>query len=105
MINVSVLYPSKEGSKFDLDYYCNTHIPMVEQKLGTALKGVTVESGLSGGLPESSPPYVAIGHLLFDSLEAFIEAFSPHAEVLEGDIPNYTNIKPIIQISEVIISR
>jgi uncharacterized protein (TIGR02118 family) len=105
MIQVSILYANQEGCTFDVDYYCNTHIPMVEQKLAPALKGVTIESGLSGGLPQSPPPYVAIGHLLFDSLAAFIEAFSPHAEVLEGDIPNYTNIKPVIQISEVIISR
>jgi uncharacterized protein (TIGR02118 family) len=105
MITVSILYPNLEGSTFDLDYYCNKHIPMTEQKLAPALKGVRIESGLNGGLRESSPPYLAIGHLLFDTLEAFIEAFTPHAQVLQGDIPNYTNIKPVIQISEVIVSR
>ena len=28
MIKVSVLYPNTEGSKFDLDYYVNSHMPM-----------------------------------------------------------------------------
>jgi len=38
MIKVSVMYPSGEGSKFDMAYYCNKHIPMVRQKFGAALK-------------------------------------------------------------------
>jgi uncharacterized protein (TIGR02118 family) len=105
MIKVSILYPNREDARFDLDYYCNTHIPMTEQKLEGALRGVTIEQGLSGGRPASSPPYVAAGHLLFDSLEAFYEAFRPHADVLMADIPNYTNIEPVVQISEIKVSR
>jgi uncharacterized protein (TIGR02118 family) len=42
-------------------------------------------------------------HLLFDSLEAFQGAFGPHAEAIMGDIPNYTDLEPVIQISEVIM--
>jgi uncharacterized protein (TIGR02118 family) len=105
MIRVSILYPKTENSTFDMDYYCNKHIPMTEEKLGAVLKGVSVEAGLSAGLADSQPPYAAMGHLLFDSLEAFVDAFTPHAEILQGDIPNYTNVKPVFQISEVKISR
>ncbi len=43
MIKVSVFYPTQNGSKFDMDYYCKSHIPMVQQKLGAACKGVAVE--------------------------------------------------------------
>jgi len=32
-------------------------------------------------------------------------AFLPHATRLQGDLPNYTDIKPVIQVSEVLISR
>jgi uncharacterized protein (TIGR02118 family) len=71
MIKVSVLYPNEEGKKFDMDYYCNSHIPMVQEKLGAALKGGAVEQGLSGAEPGSPATYVAMGHLLFDSVEAF----------------------------------
>jgi len=101
MIKVSVLYPNKEGCKFDMDYYCNSHIPMVKEKLGAALKGVSVEQGLGGPEPGSRAAYIAMGHLLLDSVEAFQAAFGPHAAEIMGDIPNYTDVEPTVQISEV----
>ena len=101
MIKVSVLYPNEDGKKFDMDYYCNSHIPMVQEKLGAALKGGAVEQGLSGAEPGSPAAYVAMGHLYFESVEAFQNAFGPHAEEIMADIPNYTDIQPTLQISEV----
>jgi uncharacterized protein (TIGR02118 family) len=101
MIKVSVLYPNTAGSRFDLPYYLDTHIAMVRQKLGAALKGVSVEEGLGGVQPGSPPAYVVMGHLLFDSVEAFQQSFGPHSEAIVGDIPNYTNTQPTIQVSEV----
>lgn len=101
MIKVSVLYPNIEGKKFDMEYYLSTHIPLVQQKLGAALKGTAVEAGLSGMDPGSPAAYVAMGHLYFDSVEAFQTAFGPHAQAIMDDIPNYTHIQPTIQISEV----
>ena len=101
MIKVSVLYPNKEGSKFDLGYYLNTHIPMVQKKLGAALKGGNVDHGISGFEPGSRPKFVAMVHLLFDSVEAFQTSFAPHAESIMADMPNYTDIQPVIQVSEV----
>ena len=41
----------------------------------------------------------------FETVEDFIAAFSPHSAELQGDIANYTDIQPIIQINEVKISR
>jgi uncharacterized protein (TIGR02118 family) len=101
MIKVSVFYPSREGSKFDMDYYCKSHIPMVQQKLGAACKSVAVEQGLGGATPGSPPAYAAMGHLYFDTAEAFATAFGPHAQSIMADVPNYTDIEPMIQISEV----
>lgn len=101
MIKVSVMYPNNEGSTFDMAYYCDKHMPMVRQKLGAALKGVAVEQGLAGPLPGSPPPFLALGHLLFESVEAFQASFGPHAQAIMADIPNYTNTQPTIQISEV----
>lgn len=105
MINVSIFYPNTEGNRFDLEYYLNQHMPMTIEKLAPALKHVSVEHGLSGAVPGSAPEFVAICHLYFDSVEAFQNAFGPHAAVLQGDIPNYTDVRPIIQISEVKISQ
>jgi uncharacterized protein (TIGR02118 family) len=101
MIKVSVLYANKEGAKFDMDYYCKSHMPMVRQKLGAACKSIAAEQGIAGGAPGSRPAYIAMGHLTFDSIEAFQAAFEPHTAAIMGDIPNYTDIQPIIQISEV----
>ena len=51
MIVFSVMYPNEPGSRFDMDYYCTTHIPLVKEKVGDALKSVSVERGMSGGEP------------------------------------------------------
>ena len=101
MIKVSVLYPKNAGSRFDMAYYLEKHMPMVRQKLAASLRGSSVEQGLGGIEPGSAPAYAAMGHLLFDSVEAFQEAFGPHAQAIVGDIPNYTNTQPTIQVSEV----
>ena len=103
MIKVSVLYPNGEGIRFDMDYYCNKHIPMVQEKLGAACRGVAVEQGLGGAEPGSPASFVAMGHLLFDSIEDFQIAFGPHAATFMADIPNYTSIQPVVQISSVCI--
>lgn len=101
MIKVSVMYPGGTGNTFDITYYLNNHIPMVRQKLAPALRGVSVEQGLAGAQPGSAPPYLAMGHLLFDSVEAFQECMGPHAQAILGDIVNYTNTQPTTQISVV----
>jgi uncharacterized protein (TIGR02118 family) len=101
MIKVSVLYPHSASATFDMAYYLEKHMPMVRQKLGAACKGTAVEQGIGGGAPGAPPTYIAMGHLLFDSAEAFQSAFAPHAAAIMGDIPNYTKIQPIIQVSEV----
>ena len=101
MLKVSVLYPKGKDTKFDMSYYLDRHIPMVRQLLGAYLKGVSVEQGISGVQPGSSPSYVAMGHLLFESLADFQSSFGVHAQPIVEDVPKYTNSEPIIQISEV----
>lgn len=101
MIKVSVLYPDMDGSRFDMNYYLSTHMRLVEDKLGAACKGINVEQGLSGAEPGTRPAYVCMGHMLFDSVQAFQDAFAPHAEVIMADIANYTDIQPVIQISDI----
>jgi len=102
-IKVSVLYHNGEGKTFDMDYYSNKHVPMVGGLLGDALIGATVENGLGGGTPDSPAPFLAMGNLYFNNMEAFENSFGPNAEAFMADLPNFTNIEPIIQISEVMI--
>jgi uncharacterized protein (TIGR02118 family) len=101
MIKVSVLYPNQKGSRFDMSYYCSRHIPLVRQLLGPALKNVAVDEGIAGMTPGSSATYIALGHLYFESVAAFQEAFTPHAAAILADIPNYTDTQPTVQISTV----
>jgi uncharacterized protein (TIGR02118 family) len=107
MVTISILYPNRNGSKFDLEYYINTHMPLSIERLSThaGFKGVFVMRGMEGGMPGSEPAYVAMCEYLFDSLEDFLAAFNPHAVFLQGDMVNYTDIEPIIQISAVEIMR
>lgn len=100
-IKVSVLYPNEEGKSFDMDYYCTKHVAMVGELLGDAIIGATIEQGLGGAEPGSPASYIAMGNLYFESLESFQNSFGPNAEKIMADLPNYTNIQPVIQISEV----
>ena len=107
MTKISILYPNNEGSRFDLSYYVGTHMPISIKLLSahSGFKGVSVERGLRGPQPGSDAAYVAMCHFLFDSMEDFLAAFLPHASALQGDMSNYTDTNPIIQVSEVLISR
>jgi len=42
-----------------------------------------------------------MGHLYFDSVDAFQTAFGPPSAEILADIPNYTNTQPVLQISDV----
>ena len=101
MIRLSVMYPHGSDSRFDMDYYTQKHMPLVRDRLGPACKGIAADLGLGGGQPGSPPPYMAVGYLLFESVEEFQRAFGPHAQELMADIPNFTNVQPTIQVSEI----
>lgn len=102
MIKVTLLYPNGEGNTFDMDYYAEKHMPMVADLLGKALKSFSIDKGIAGRTPEEPVPYMAIGYLYFDKLSDYQDAFGPVAQKIIGDIPNYTNVQPVLQISEVI---
>ena len=103
MIKVSVLYPNDEGKTFDMSYYCEKHVPMVRQLLGSACTDVAIEQGITGGTPGSKAIYITMGHLYFDKVDDFVSSYAPHANTIMGDIPKFTDTTPIIQISEVIV--
>jgi uncharacterized protein (TIGR02118 family) len=107
MTKISILYPNKAGARFDFDYYVHVHMPISIDLLSKhrGFRGVSVERGVSGTQPGSAAAYVAMCHFLFASAEDFVAAFMPHAERLQGDMPNYTDIEPVIQFNEVLISR
>jgi len=101
MIKVTVLYPNAPDAKFDMKYYMTRHLPMVRDKCAPECRSIAAEAGLAGAEPGSPAPYIAVGHLTFDSLAAYQKAMGPNRADILADIPNYTNTKPIIQISEI----
>ena len=101
MIKVSIFYPNKAGSRFDADYYVNVHMPMAMKLLVSAVKTVSVEIGVSGAIGGQPPLFRAVTGFTCESMRAFSEAFLPVAGELQKDIPNYTDIEPIIQVSKV----
>ena len=102
-IKVSILYPHQEGKQFDFDYYINKHVPMVTGLIGHAILGATIERGICGATADDSPPYISMGNIYFESLETFQNSFGAHADTIMADIPNYTNVAPVVQMSEVLV--
>lgn len=105
MVKVSIFYPNNPSAHFDVDYYLNTHMPLALGLLGAAVKAVSVEIGLLGGTPEQQPPFAAICGFTCETVQAFTDAFLPNADVLQSDIPKYTNIAPVIQVSEIRLAQ
>ena len=105
MIKVSVMYPNTPGARFDHVYYRDKHMPLVQARMGASCKYYTVDKGLAGGTPGSAPTYVGMCHIFCDSVESFQGGFGPHAQEIMADIANYTDLAPVIQISEVVVDR
>lgn len=105
MVQLNILYPKKENARFDWDYYLNIHMPLSIKLHGEALKGVSIAKGVDTGIETVPVSYTAITNMLFESVDTFVEAFIPHAAILQGDIKNYSDVEPVIQFSEVVIQN
>jgi uncharacterized protein (TIGR02118 family) len=103
MIKVSVMYPNTPGARFDHAYYRDTHMPLVKARMGEHCRYYTVDKGLGGGAPGSAATYIAMCHIYCDSVDAFQAGFGPHMPEIMADIPNYTDVAPVVQISEVVV--
>ena len=102
LIKISVMYPFAEGKTFDMDYYESKHMPMVAGFLGGNLVKYTIEKGVASGIPNQPLPYMAIGIFYIKSLEDYQAAITPNRDAIRADFANYTNIAPVILVSEVV---
>ena len=101
MATPSVVYPRASGTTFDYEYYQNQHLPLAGRRWaswgmvgGEALLGKASVEG-------SESPYFAIGILHIESADALQSALTgEHASEIIGDIRNFTDVQPIIQINE-----
>ncbi|HEX5325945.1 MAG TPA: EthD family reductase [Acetobacteraceae bacterium] len=103
MIVVSVMYPANQGSRFDMDYYLQKHVPLV----GALWKdcGLTEAKVLRGASAPggAAPAYAAMALVTFTSAADFQRALDQHGQEVLGDIPNFTNVQPVIQINDVML--
>lgn len=106
MVKVSILYPNIDRGRFDFDYYLSKHMPRSIALLSAhpGFQSVTVERGIGGTEPDSPPGYVAACFYTFDTIDSFLAAFMPHADELQGDMQNYTDIRAEIQFNEILIN-
>jgi len=92
MTILMVSYPQHDGARFDRDYYVSTHLPLVREKWsGHGL--------LSAGalLPNGDASVAGVALLEFSSDAAIDAALaSPEAGPVFADLPNFTDIEPIV---------
>ncbi len=99
MLRCTVLYPNKDGAKFDFDYYVKKHIPLANDVLGGKFK---VSKGLPG--PDgTAPAFLCVASIDVPSPAEFGARMQKDGGKLTDDIPNYTNITAIIQMEEILL--
>ena len=95
MIRISVMYP--KPAKFDFEYYQDKHMKLVHKLLDSyGLVKTEVNKGIGGS------PYVAVGHLIFNTMEEMQQALQDHDPELAADVVNFTDVKPQFQLSEIL---
>ena len=101
MFKVAILYPNGEDKTFDMDYYEKKHMPMMAGFLGKNLKFYEIDKGLSGRTPNDKAPFVAVGYFYVYDVAEYSKAIAQNRDAVVGDIKNYTNIQPVVQINEI----
>jgi len=102
MFKVSVMYPNNENARFDIEYYRTKHMDLVNRDLKAfGLVRVEVLKGISDGSSQPAP-YICIGNLYFETIDGYEKGIAASGGALRADIPNFTNVTPIRQISEVV---
>jgi uncharacterized protein (TIGR02118 family) len=102
MFKVSVMYPNQAGARFDIDYYRTRHMQLVRTHMQPhGLVRTEVLKGLSGTAGQPAP-FICIGNLYFETADGYEKGIAASAGALRADIPNFTDVSPVRQISEIL---
>ena len=101
LFKVTILYPNGEGKTFDMAYYESTHMPMVATFIGENLKFYEIDKGIAGRTPNEEVPFLAVGYFYIQDVAQYNAAIQQNIDTIIADFQNYTNIQPVVQISEV----
>ena len=100
MVKLTVMYPWHEGCHFDMDYYVNHHIAI--HKTDPLVLGILIEKGENAFRGGDQPPMACVAHFFYESIGKLNESRTEEkARRQLADIPNFTDITPFDQISEV----
>ena len=100
MVKLTVMYPRHEGCQFDMDYYTQKHIAI--HKADPAVLGIVIEEGQNAFRALGVPEMVCVAHFFYESIGKLNESRTPEKGARQlADIPNFTDITPCDQISEV----
>jgi uncharacterized protein (TIGR02118 family) len=103
MIRLSVMYPAIPGSRFDWDYYLGQHLELSRRLLSShGLVRTEIDKGIGSFPPGTPPPFHAVGHLFFRTMNDMETALETTAAEFVADERNYTDVPSVVQISEVI---
>lgn len=102
IIKLTLLYPNGEGKTFDWDYYTKKHYPLLKKYFGDSMKALALDKGESSGIANTPVPYVAIAYLYIETTADFQDVMKRNGAEIMADIPKYTNITPLVQISKVV---
>ena len=94
------MYPNDAQKSFDLSYYQDSHLALVKEKYGSyGLTHIELDIAVTTSGKQAAP-YLAIGYLCFETIEQFFEAYKAEGKVVMDDLPNFTDIQPVVQISK-----
>lgn len=102
MFKVSVMYPNQPGARFDVNYYCTKHMELVRKHMQPfGLVRTEVLKGVSGTAGQPAP-YICIGNLYFETADGYERGIAASGGALRADIPNFTDVPPVRQVSEIL---
>lgn len=98
-LTVTVLYPAKEGAKFDMDYYLKTHMPLVSNRWGP----LGLKQWYITDLRQSGGPYSVQATLIWDTgFDGFKAANDAHGAEVMGDVANFSSEQPVLAVGGVL---
>lgn len=105
LAKVTGIYRWSEGAHFDHDYYGSVHALLTTELLAPfGLLRFESDRTIGTNDPQSGT-VVATSNAYFASIGEAQAALAKAGPALAADIANYTNIRPILHISEVSVHR
>lgn len=98
MVRLNVLYPRRDGARFDTEYFVNRHLPLLHELLmPMGLAGLQAHAGEAEGAGPASA-YLMVASLDFPSMEDMRRAMSTHGATIAADAGRCTDIEPLVQV-------